>query len=371
MPDQKFRPDGVRAVYSRVGYFALKRRRREWRSYVEQIPPAPLKTGQGRGIVICGGGFCYFTCAWINIRILRKQGCRLPIELWHLDYEMTDAARQELEKLGVRCRSFSEIGGLRLRGYQLKPYAILHSGFSEILFLDADNICTRDPAYLFESAEFRNSGAVFWPDHWRTEESNPIWQVIGCAPSPGFEQESGQILIEKRQSWRALHLCCYFNRMSDFYYQLLHGDKDTFKFAWMALGSPFHMIETEMGQCGYQDQAGSFIGTTMVQHDFDGEIVFLHRNFRKWDTNGADEYVWREIRTFKKGLAHREYHVRSDPPSVDLRGDIQRRNFASLFKGLEEECLAILKELRESSFYGRYLIDFYIRIMRGQGGPRV
>src|SRR5206468_3920334 len=39
---------------------------------------------EGRGIVICGGGMKYFTNAWVCIKMLRRLGCRLPIQFWFL-----------------------------------------------------------------------------------------------------------------------------------------------------------------------------------------------------------------------------------------------------------------------------------------------
>ncbi|MEI9896725.1 MAG: glycosyltransferase family 9 protein [Chthoniobacter sp.] len=44
----------------------------------------PRRRFYGRGIVMCGGGEKYFPCIWVCLNILRKLGCGLPIELWHL-----------------------------------------------------------------------------------------------------------------------------------------------------------------------------------------------------------------------------------------------------------------------------------------------
>jgi hypothetical protein len=52
-----------------------------------------------------------------------------------------------------------------LRGWELKAYAILHSRFREVLLLDADNVAVTDPEYLFQTPEFRRTGAIFWPDY--------------------------------------------------------------------------------------------------------------------------------------------------------------------------------------------------------------
>jgi hypothetical protein len=37
---------------------------------------------QGRGIVMIGGGLRYMTSAWVAVHMIRRSGCRLPIEMW-------------------------------------------------------------------------------------------------------------------------------------------------------------------------------------------------------------------------------------------------------------------------------------------------
>src|SRR5262249_4956240 len=59
---------------------------------------------QGAGIVIAGGGVRYFTCAWVCIRMLRRLGCRLPVEFWYLGSKEMDRERRSLlTDLNVKC----------------------------------------------------------------------------------------------------------------------------------------------------------------------------------------------------------------------------------------------------------------------------
>jgi ADP-heptose:LPS heptosyltransferase len=51
--------------------------------FIERMPPYPGGF-RGQGIVICAGGIRLFTNAWVCVQLLRRLGCRLPIELWHL-----------------------------------------------------------------------------------------------------------------------------------------------------------------------------------------------------------------------------------------------------------------------------------------------
>ena len=71
---------------------------------------------------------------------------------------------------------------------------------------------------------------------------------------------------------------------TNFYYSLLNGDKDTFRFSWRAAQTPFKMVPfwpAAVGSANYEydDKVNhSFCGHTMVQHDFEGNIAFLHHN---------------------------------------------------------------------------------------------
>ena len=66
--------------------------------------------------------------------------------------------------------------------FHLKPLAIMHSTFEEVLFLDADNCPVVDVEPLFAHATFRQHGLVIWPDSWRTALDNPAWEIFGVPP---------------------------------------------------------------------------------------------------------------------------------------------------------------------------------------------
>lgn len=322
----------------------------DWKAFASKIKKYPKNNFEGKGIVFTAGGISYITCAWVSISLLRDHGCELPIEIWHKSDEVSSAVIERFKALNVQFRNFNELGEVTLYGYMLKPLAILGSSFSEILFMDADNVCTRDPSYLFETEEYKNYGAIFWPDYWHTSKHNSIWAIIGSKRYDIPEQESGQVVVNKKRCWKELNLCLYFNQMADYYYKIILGDKDTFKFAWLALGTDFHMIKKMVGTCGIV-QDGKFFGNTMVQHDTNNDIIFLHRNLLKWDLTREDEMVWSKIKTFNiepnlKTVVYQQF------PSiglyVDIDGDLNEFDFVELFGDLEYKCHAYLKDWRGS-----------------------
>lgn len=248
--------------------------------YINKIPPYP-DTYEGRGIVTCAGGAKYLPSAWILIKMLRMLGCRLPIQLWYLGEQERDERWISLvEPLGVQCVDAYRVRNRhphpQLGGWQSKPYSILHSPFEEVLFLDADNAPVRDPTYLFDDARYRATGAVFWPDGTWTSPSSLRWRIFGVPYRDEPEQESGQILISKQVCWKAMNLCNWYNEHSDFFYQILYGDKDTFRFAWRRLGQPYLMPEKGIVRLRH----------TVCQHDLEGRRLFQHRCHVKWSLRG-------------------------------------------------------------------------------------
>ncbi len=248
--------------------------------FIPTIPFYPDARFQGRGIVICGGGVKYFTCAWVCINRLRRLGCHLPIQVWHLGGEEMDQRMIGLlASLGVECIDASAVRkrfpARILHGWELKPYAILHSPFREVLFLDADNVPVVNPEFLFQTREFKDTGAIFWPDleHPKNKNTMAIWRSCGLRQPREREFETGQIVVNKDRCWRALCLALWFNENSDFYHRYIHGDKETFHLAFRKLGQGYALV---------QKPVHPLIGT-MCQHDFQGRRIFQHRNTDKWD----------------------------------------------------------------------------------------
>jgi hypothetical protein len=155
---------------------------------------------------------------------------------------------------------------------EIKPYAVLFSRFRDVLLLDADNVPVRDPTFLFDCPEYIESGALFWPDYERFKQGDAIWRSCELEVPPEPEFESGQLLVDKLRCWPALRLAMWFNEHSDFYYQHLHGDKDTFCLAFRRLRTPYHLVP----------QPPEPFPGGMYQHDFQGRRLFQHRTTSKW-----------------------------------------------------------------------------------------
>ncbi|OWZ03505.1 hypothetical protein PHMEG_00024754 [Phytophthora megakarya] len=236
--------------------------------------------------------------AYATIRVLRDiLGCTLPIEVWYRPDEMENAheALVPLQHLARNSSagqiSFRQMTDPRAKRFVAKIYAIYNSFFDRVLFLDADNVPVRDPSFLFTTSEFLQTGAMFWPDFWHptstmfgVHRKSLLWELIGMPFVDMFEQESGQLVVDRRKHEKPLHLALFYaTHDPNFFvhYKLAWGDKDLFRLAWIKLNATFYMVETPPAMAGMVTNTSAFCGMTMVQHDAEGRVLFLHRNKQK------------------------------------------------------------------------------------------
>lgn len=256
-----------------------------------------LDGASGRGIVVAGGGR-YDVCVWVLVNRLRDLGCELPVEVWRLgEGERDEILENLLTPLGV---TFVDASEMRkrcphddLNGEALKPYAVLHSAFREVLLIDADNAPVRDPSFLFDSEEFLEHGALFWPDYWRTDADCSYWRVMGIDYRDEPEFESGQAVIDKTRCWDALLLTNWLcERGKNDYLKHCHGVKDCFRAAWHRTDTLFAMPVRPVG---------TLSDLAKLQHDFAGERLFQHRDRAKWSLflNPAIPDFWHEDECFQ------------------------------------------------------------------------
>ncbi|KAI9980579.1 hypothetical protein PInf_009881 [Phytophthora infestans] len=218
-----------------------------------------------------------------TVRLLRFYNCSLPIELWYLESEM---GTNPLNESRVLQSLVNEDTCGRPLGVNTKVFALARSELDQVLFLDADNSPARDPTYLFSTPTFVENGANFWPDFWHPKNTifninkeSLLWELVGTPYVDMFEQESGQLLIDRRRSEVALEIVQFLALRKPNHFErlkLLHGDKDLFRLAWLKTNTSFHMIQTPAAAAG-SVIGNQFCGMTMVQHDPQGDILFLQQ----------------------------------------------------------------------------------------------
>lgn len=176
----------------------------------------------------------------------------------------------------------------------------------QVIFLDSDNVPLQSPDFLFSTPEYKEHGALLWPDYWSSSAAPDLRAILGVHSLPGGTTESGQMVFDKARwgakanlcdqmqgleafkttvdegivcgvrVWEALMLAAYFNLQSGFYYELFSnfmgkGDKESFAFAFAATHLPFHKVSHPVGSlglirqyCRYDAPQRCHVGSTVL-----------------------------------------------------------------------------------------------------------
>ena len=254
-------------------------------------PPQPHR-GSSRGIVMSGGGQMQITNAYGVVRAVRALGSKLKVELFYAGVdEMSAEMVQLLEPLGVSCLDIYHSEGvlhdMHLRGWQVKALAVYHSSFSKCIWLDTDALPARDPAWVFDTAEFREKGNIFWQDwstdpHWITKD---FFQAYGLNMRIGDrELEAGQFALDKSRCWVPLNVALYLNINFQHFYRRMYGDKDTWRLAFLLVREPLGLAPYPAQVIGSNSKgiSASFCGNTMLHLDDAGSPAFFHRTLQTY-----------------------------------------------------------------------------------------
>ena len=260
--------------------------RKAHQKFVEGISdghPQMAYTPGSQGLVSTGGGK-YLPVFVISLRMLRRTGTTLPVEVFladHDEYEK-NICEEVLPTLNATCVIMDDIlssvpHDVKITKYQFKVFAMIFSSFEEILFLDADAFPVHNPEELFASPLFKEHGLISWPDFWASSTSEYYYTISQQKmPSMGerASSETGELLISKKTHQRFLLLATYYNYYGPTHYYLLlsqgspgEGDKDTFLPAANVFNQTFYATSEPVKPIGHARSDGSFSGSAMVQFD--------------------------------------------------------------------------------------------------------
>jgi hypothetical protein len=150
--------------------------------------------------------------------------------------------------------------------YGFKGAVLYYSSFREIIFLENNNMVMKDPTFLFDTPAYKETGTLFWKDMWKTRSDNPIYKILEIKCTDEYQQESGQMVINKSHPgvMKALVLALFMEVNNEFYFTFIDGDKDCFRFAYRALGVSYHMVQPFLAIMGTYE-SGKFCGSSKVQ----------------------------------------------------------------------------------------------------------
>lgn len=264
----------------------------------------PLTTTDyhSRAILIPAGGRCmiydkaapqfYFWGAYAAAWVLRSYGCTLPIQFWFLPGEMEEIEFCELHarRVAATCHVVDTSGMRVVHGWQIKINAVLQSEYQQIIHLDADNIVTRDPSYLFDCEAFQQNAAIFWMDnpnvndfHGRIIEDQ--WRRTGSDRRDRINDiETGQMVIDKVRAAKALQIVKHFADRADYWEGFNGGERGV----WYGDKTSFHMAFKLTGTPHYIQPWNRWNPGGFYEHcDPSGQVIFQHACHRKGHLNNG------------------------------------------------------------------------------------
>lgn len=123
-----------------------------------------------RGFAGCVGRGDQWREGWATLKSLRATGNMDPVQIFHVDGELSTEAIQHLESVGnVKVHDLKEaLGGRadlrKYRGYACSSMALLVSSFEHVMQISGDGILFSDPAPLWQDERLRRTGALFVRD---------------------------------------------------------------------------------------------------------------------------------------------------------------------------------------------------------------
>ncbi|KAG0018944.1 hypothetical protein BGZ80_006517 [Entomortierella chlamydospora] len=210
----------------------------------------------GRGIVICVGDH-HFRYARTSVKALREVlKSTLPIEIYYTgESDLSPENRAWFESFDdVRTIDITKVVDndmVALKGWAIKPFALLLSRFSEAILLDSEAYFLSPPEVLFEDPGYKEVGTVFfydrslfpgaggnkraWMQRFLPTMSNHPPKTQWFNLRGDHEMESGVVAIDKMRHFLGLLAIC---KLNDLYereqvtYVMTWGDKEAF---WIAL----------------------------------------------------------------------------------------------------------------------------------------
>ncbi|OSS46913.1 hypothetical protein B5807_08811 [Epicoccum nigrum] len=244
----------------------------------------------------------YIPIFLVSLRMLRRTGCTLPVEVFIDDWTKYDPLICEtlLPSLNAACIVLSDIyatapNAAPPTSYQFKLLAMLFSSFQHLLFLDSDAFPAHDPSPLFETAPYTTHGLVLWPDLFGLTVSEHYYHIAGVAyesPSARQSTESGVVLLDKEKHRASFVMMMYYNYYGPgFYYPLLcqgshgAGDKETFAAAAASVAAPWYQVKSGVAGLGFFDE-GAYRLSGLAQMDPRADAAYLPPT--RWHMHAAD-----------------------------------------------------------------------------------
>jgi len=217
-----------------------------------------------KGIVICTGNK-HFPLTLVALSALQLIENELPIEVMYST--ATDLSLENQKELKTRFPTVDLIdlsaatfndSYLELRGWEIKPFAVLASRYRHVILMDSDVLFLEKPSILLSNSFYLKTGSLFFYDRVDFDGRAIQWirtLIIDDKKQsiPTRTQESGVVVIDKARTLIGLLSTCKLNDHREreiVTYQRLHGDKDTWWLGYHIVQLSYSFIPTFTGSIG-------------------------------------------------------------------------------------------------------------------------
>ena len=266
--------------------------------YISKIEEYPKDEFSGRGIVTTSYDK-EFESSWVLLKELKRLGVKLPVEIFYREGELSEKQIELITNIDPNFKLVLLLD--QVTGWDIKPFSILRSSFKEVIWMDSDNPPVRDVEFLFDDIEYVEKGSLFWRDisNESFNSTSQTWEIFGVPYNDSEKFETGQLVLNKEKCWKQFQLCLFYTMNSNFYYQFVHGDTGTFKFAFQYFNrdKPYYRInyhtDSKLVPYGFMPYGAFHVGepnqygkwgggSVMAQRDRNGEVLFNHRTISKF-----------------------------------------------------------------------------------------
>ncbi|UZJ56089.1 hypothetical protein CBS101457_005409 [Exobasidium rhododendri] len=274
--------------------------RKSHKKFVKNINERKLSVIYQRGQqgIVVTAGLDDLPAVLVQLRLLRRTGSLLPVEVFLLTQEDYDLkiCRDTLPKLNAQCKILEEHtdafplpkmpGTNRERNVVAneplhKLLALFFTKFEEVLLLDPATLVYNNPDVVVKEEPFLSTGMLIWPDFWASTVSPKLFAIQEAPEEKKTRRDNirtvdfGQMVLSKSQHSATLLLAIYYTYFGEKLYdsllqQSLSGERGSqaIKSAARFLEAPYYMIKRHVEAVGYPDMDKSnqgFHGVAMLQ----------------------------------------------------------------------------------------------------------
>ncbi|KAJ3387536.1 hypothetical protein HDU84_000718 [Entophlyctis sp. JEL0112] len=247
------------------------------------------------GITMTCGNTHFYLAQHLIVSLQRVFNVSLPFEVFYagendLSFDRVEFFKSMPNVTVVNLHSYFSEETMRGSTWSYKPFAILASKFSKVLFMDPDVAFFIDPRSVLQSDIFNKNGQIFYRDRkvWSADrvsgpkllhEMNPYLSQYAragfYAPSQAEgvhgtteEMESGFIPLDKNRPLVLLSLlfAAKLNGHKErrIFYERTWGDKESYWFAFETLRVPYAFNPSYAGSIGVLDTKREINGHVSV-----------------------------------------------------------------------------------------------------------